>query len=304
MTVRGAIASFVQQENINFLLTNRLPRRWLTLLMGRVSRIEQPLAVELGMALWRLFGDLDLSDARTTAFRSLHECFTRQLQDGARPVDPDPAIIVSPCDAIVGAMGCVRAGAVLQAKGAPYSLLDLLVDPGLVRAYGGGSYVTLRLTAGMYHRVHAPHDCRIEQVTYVSGDTWNVNPIALQRIERLFCRNERAIIRCRLSAPAAFGAPVQFGCAGPLLTLVPVAAILVASIRLHCIDVPLNLRYRGPNVMRCDARLQKGAELGWFEHGSTVIVFAPPGVVLCDGLQQGRIIRMGEPLMRLTADAP
>jgi phosphatidylserine decarboxylase len=304
VTVRAAIARFVQQQDINFLLTNRLPRRWLTLLMGRVSRIEQPLVFELAMALWRLFGDLDLSDARATTFRSLHECFTRQLQDGARPVDPDPAIIVSPCDAIVGAMGRVRAGAVLQAKGAPYSLLDLLVDPALVRAYGGGSYVTLRLTAGMYHRFHAPHDCRIEQVTYVSGDTWNVNPIALQRIERLFCRNERAIIRCRLSAPAAHSAATKPGCAGPLLTLVPVAAILVASIRLHCIDVPLNLRYRGPNIMPCDAALQKGAELGWFEHGSTLIVFAPPGVELCDGLQHGRIIRMGQPLMRLTAGAP
>ena len=59
----------------------------------------------------------------------------------------------------------------------------------------GGQYVTLRLTAAMYHRFHAPHDCRVRQVTYVSGDTWNVNPIALKRVERLFCRNERAVIR-------------------------------------------------------------------------------------------------------------
>jgi len=54
-------------------------------------------------------------------------------------------------------------------------------------------YVTLRVTSGMYHRFHAPHDCRVEQVTYVAGDTWNVNPIALKRVEKLFCKNERAI---------------------------------------------------------------------------------------------------------------
>ncbi len=64
----------------------------------------------------------------------------------------------------------------LQAKGFPYTLMDLLGDEELVRAYLNGSFVTLRLTSGMYHRFHAPYDCRVEQVTYVSGDTWNVNP--------------------------------------------------------------------------------------------------------------------------------
>ncbi|HUJ54133.1 MAG TPA: phosphatidylserine decarboxylase, partial [Steroidobacteraceae bacterium] len=105
-----------------------------------------------------------------------------------------------------------------------------------------------------------------------------------------FCRNERAIIRCRLSP------------AGCLLTLVPVAAILVASIRLHCVDVPLNLKYRGPNELWCAATLCKGEEMGWFEHGSTIIVFAPLGVALCAGLRQGSVIRMGQPLLRLAGE--
>ena len=290
MTVRATLAKIAHQEDLNFLLTNRLPRRWLTLCMGWLSRLEQPLIRDACMALWRLFAELDLSEARTTHFRSLHECFTRQLKDGARCIDPDPAVVVSPCDGIVGAMGRVVAGSALQAKGAPYSLMDLLADTELVRSYTGGSFVTLRLTSGMYHRFHAPYDCRVEHVTYVSGDTWNVNPIALQRVEKLFCRNERAIIRCRLSP------------AGCLLTLVPVAAILVASIRLHCVDVPLNLKYRGPNELWCAATLCKGEEMGWFEHGSTIIVFAPLGVALCAGLRQGSVIRMGQPLLRLAGE--
>jgi phosphatidylserine decarboxylase len=287
MTPRSVIARFTQQEDLNFLLTNRLPRRWLTLFTGWLSRLEQPLVRASCIAIWRLFSELDLSEARTTQFKSLHDCFTRELKDGARRIDPDRAVLVSPCDAIIGAMGQVAAGAVLQAKGFPYTLLDLLGDEELVGSYLKGSYVTLRLTSGMYHRFHAPYDCRVQQVTYVSGDTWNVNPIALQRIERLFCKNERAIIRCRL-VPS-----------GELITLVPVAAILVASVRLHFLDVLLHLKYRGPNTIRCDVPLHKGEEMGWFQHGSTIIAFAPEGVTLCERLRQGSVIRMGEPLLRL-----
>jgi phosphatidylserine decarboxylase len=292
MTVRSVIVRIAQQEDVNFLLTNRLPRRWITLFVGWLSRLERPLLCRACIAVWRLFTEVDLSDAQSTDFKSLHQCFTRELKPGARHVDPDPAVVVSPCDGIVGAMGRVCAGSVFQAKGFPYTLMDLLNDSELVARYVQGSFVTLRLTSGMYHRFHAPYDCRVEQVTYVSGDTWNVNPITLERVENLFCKNERAIIRCRLAD------------SDHLITLVPVAAILVASIRLHCVDVLLNLRYRGPNRIFCDAPLRKGEEMGWFEHGSTMIVFAPPGVSLCPGLSEGSIIRMGRPLLRLTASDP
>jgi phosphatidylserine decarboxylase len=80
---------------------------------------------------------------------------------------------------------------------------------------------------------------------------------------------------------------------------VPVAAVLVASIRLHFLNVLLHLKHRGPNVMPCDARLHKGEEMGWFEHGSTIIVFAPDGYALCDNVRPGVVIRMGESLLRL-----
>jgi len=276
----------VQQEDLNFLLTNRIPRRWLTLLVGRLSRIERPWFCAAAIALWRLFSDLDLSEAKKTRFKSLHECFTRELQDGARPIDGDPAILASPCDALVGACGRVEEGMVLQAKGFPYPLRDLLGDEGLVDYYRRGQFATLRLTSAMYHRFHAPYDCRVESVSYISGDTWNVNPIALKRVERLFCKNERAVIHCRLPS-------------GMLITLVPVAAILVASIRLKFLDVRLHLKYAGPNMIRCDAPLRKGEEMGWFEHGSTIIVFAPESVSLVDGLGEGGRVRVGEGLLRL-----
>jgi phosphatidylserine decarboxylase len=285
MTAKTLIARLMQQEDLNFLLTNRIPRSLLTRLMGRLSRVEQPWVCRACIALWRLFSDLDLSEAKHTQFKSVHECFTRELKQGARPIDADPCYLISPCDALVGACGRVEQGTVLQAKGFPYPLLDLLGDSELVRYYQDGQYATLRLTSGMYHRFHAPGDCRVEQVNYISGDTWNVNPIALKRVERLFCKNERAVIRCRLPD-------------GAVLTLVPVAAILVASMRLRFLDVLLHLRYRGPNVIPCDASLSRGEEMGWFEHGSTIIVFAPRGAALSEGVLEGKRIRMGEKLLR------
>jgi phosphatidylserine decarboxylase len=284
MTGRSLIDRIVQQEDLNFLLTNRIPRRWLTLFVGWLSRIENPWVCAACIALWRLFSDLDLSDAKRTRFNSLRDCFTRELKEGARPIDADPSVLASPCDALVGACGRVTDGCVVQAKGFPYPLIDLLGDPELVRYYRDGHYATLRLTSSMYHRFHAPCDGRVEQVNYISGDTWNVNPIALRRVENLFCKNERAVIRCRLPS-------------GALLTLVPVAAILVASIRLKFLDVLLHLRYRGPNVIPCDVPLVKGQEMGWFEHGSTIIVFVPRGMALNADIREGDRIHMGQALM-------
>ena len=287
MTLRAPILRLLAQEDLNFLLTNRIPRRLATQFIGWFSQIEQPLVRELSIGLWRFFSDLDLSEAKKSHFRSMHDCFIRELKEDARPIDHDPKILVSPCDAIVGACGTIIGTGLYQIKGFPYTSADLFCDRALAEAHRDGRYVTLRLTSSMYHRFHAPHDCRVDQVTYISGDTWNVNPIALRRVERLFCKNERALLRTRLTAT------------GHIVTLVPVAAVLVASIRLHFIDVVLGLKRRGPNVIACDAAFRKGEEIGWFQHGSTIIVLAPDGFSLHEDVRENTTIRVGQPLMRL-----
>jgi phosphatidylserine decarboxylase len=285
MRIRQAIVKFVHQEDLNFLLTNRIPRRLVTQFIGWFSKIEQPLIRNLSIGTWRFFSDLDLGEAKETKFRSMHDCFTRELKDGARPIDMDPAVLVSPCDAIVGASGRVSDGQVFQIKGFPYALSDLLVDADHAQSFRDGCYATLRLTSSMYHRFHAPYDCRVESVTHISGDTWNVNPIALKRVERLFCKNERAVIRTRLSG------------SGAAMTLVPVAAILVAGIRLRFLDEMLRGAEPGRRTFACDASLRKGDEMGWFEHGSTIIVFVPEAFALCREVREGMTIRAGQPLM-------
>lgn len=276
------------QEDINFLLTNRIPRIALTRLMGWFSRIESPWLTRMSIAVWRLFTDLDLTDARESRFTSLQACFTRSLRDGARPVDPRPHMLCSPCDAIVGAHGVIEHGQVYQAKGMAYSLRELIGAEEATRMLPrleGGVFITLRLTSAMYHRFHAPDAMTVEQLTYISGDTWNVNPIALKRVERLFCRNERAVIRARLSSGQA------------RFLMVPVAAVLVASMRFHFANVLLNLRWAGPNRIPCNARLVRGQEMGWFEHGSTIIMLIPPEHSLCPGISTGSNVKMGQALI-------
>lgn len=288
MTLRSTLARIVLQEDLNFLLTNRIPRRLATQIVGRISRSEQPLIRTISMWVWQLFSDLDLSEAKSTDFRSLHDCFVRELKQGARPIDTDPAVLTSPCDGILGAHGPVTGTQAFQIKGFPYRLEHLLGNAEEAAAFRDGTFVTLRLTSSMYHRFHAPADCRAEQVTYISGDTWNVNPIALKRIEALFCRNERAAIRLRLQDN------------GQTITIVAVAAILVASIRLRFIDISHDLR-AGPRIRTCAASLRRGEEMGWFQHGSTIVVLAPPGFRLCEGLSEGSRIQMGEALLHVPA---
>jgi phosphatidylserine decarboxylase len=141
----------------------------------------------------------------------------------------------------------------------------------------------------MYHRFHAPYNCTVEHVSYIPGDTWNVNPASLKRIPRLYCRNERAVIRLVLDG------------SGEVVTLVAVAAILVAGIRLRFLDLLINSGCRETTELPCHAPLGKGEEMGWFEHGSTIIALAPRGVALAAGVAEGARMRMGRPLMQLPA---
>jgi phosphatidylserine decarboxylase len=275
-----------QQETVNFVLTNRIPRKLVTRFVGWFSRIENPLVCRLSIAVWTMFaGSLRLDEARKATFTSLHDCFIRELKPGVRPIDRSAEVLVSPCDAIVGACGTIRGNELLQAKGRSYALDDLLaVDRSDVERFRGGCYATLRLTSTMYHRFHAPANCEIRDTTYVSGDTWNVNPPALKRIAGLYCKNERAVIHARLDD-------------GAEIALVAVAAILVASIHLHFVDVPLTVTYDGRHRVACGASFRRGDELGYFHHGSTIVVVAPAGFELCANVGEGEVIRMGEPLL-------
>lgn len=288
-TPKRALPDLSLGERANFLLTNRIPRRLFTRLMGWYSRIENRSLTRLSIWIWQRFADdLRLEEAACTDFKSVHDCFTRKLRPDARPINTAPEVLISPCDAVVGEFGNVADLTVIQAKGFPYTLGELLGNACLAEPYRHGRFVTLRLKSSMYHHFHAPLAGEVRGISYISGDTWNVNPIALKKIERLFCRNERAVIQ------------LQGACPEQTITLVPVAAILVASMRLEGLTAPLNLQYKGPNQINLQRRYQKGEPMGYFEHGSTIVLLTPRSFAFCNSITTGETIRVGQPLMYLS----
>jgi phosphatidylserine decarboxylase len=287
------LARFFLQEDLNFLVTNRIPRRLATRAMASFSRIRSRRLTRVSLRVWQLFADdLRLDEAEQAEFDSLHECFTRRLKAGARPIDADRDVVVSPCDAIVGAHGPVIGTRLIQAKGLGYTLRDLLGDAGAATTFEQGTFITLRLQANMYHRFHAPCDGRVRKVTYIAGDTWNVNPIALERVERLFCRNERAVVTFEPDWPST------------ALAMVPIAAILVGGIRFSFLPTPLTLRHRGQTSFDSDVALPKGKEMGRFEAGSTIVLLVSGPFRLVPGLACGQRVSMGRALLRYAAHSP
>ena len=282
----SVVQTLSKREQLNFLLTNRIPRRGLTLFMGWYSQIESQPLTKFSIWMWSLFAeDLKLQDAKKRRFTSLGDCFTRELKDGLRPIAKHPELVVSPCDAIIGEYGDIQGTQVFQAKGFPYDISELIPNLHMHHKFQDGKYITLRLKSSMYHRFHAPVDCSVSKVTYISGDTWNVNPVTLKRIEKLFCNNERAVVELQCNHTTS------------CITLVPVAAILVASMKFNFLPQVLDLKYQGPNNILCDAQFKKGDEMGYFQHGSTIILFATSNYEFCEDIEKSKQIQMGQPLL-------
>ena len=284
-TLRSMLEAVTGHPGLNFAVTNRIPRRWLTRLVARLSRIESRAVYRLSMTLWEMgAGSLHLEEAERSDFRSVHECFVRRLKPGARVIDATPGSLVSPCDGIVVSAGRIVEGTLIQAKGHGYSLTELFAGGERAERFEQGHYVTLRLTSAMYHRFHAPADCRVNRVAYVPGDTWNVNPPALARVDRLYCRNTRVVVS---STPCGHDEPI---------VMVAVGAILVASVQLLFLPFALDETYAGRPLIRCDVALRKGEEMGFFQHGSTMIVIAPDRFRPAPPVETGDIVRVGQRL--------
>src|SRR5262249_14811638 len=118
--LRRAVLRPLLPEDLNFLLTNRIPRRLATLLAARLSRLEVEWLTPLVIGVWQFFADdLHVEEARARRFRRLHECFIRELREGVRPIDPDPRVVVSPCDGVVGAFLSGHASGIPMARAYP-----------------------------------------------------------------------------------------------------------------------------------------------------------------------------------------
>lgn len=266
-----------------------VPRLALSRLAGRVAAARLPRALrELEI---RVFGHLvgvDFGEMRDPIghFGSLQDFFTRALKEGARPIDPDPAALVAPCDGFWGESGAVEGGTLLQVKGRSYSLAALLGGAEEARPYEGGRYATFYLSPRDYHRFHAPCAARVVRAAYIPGTLWPVNRAGLEGIPALFAQNERICAFLEID-------PVE---SGRTICLVAVGATMVGKVRLRFDDLTTN---EGRAVIERRAYappghvLAKGEEWGRFEFGSTIVMIAAPGTADIEAPSPGSVLRLG-----------
>jgi phosphatidylserine decarboxylase len=273
-----------------------LPRHWLTAVTHRLTRIRyRPAKDRMINAFVRLY-DIDLDEVARAApeeFDSLNDFFTRELAPGARPVDGDPASVVSPADGTVSQAGIIAERDLLQAKGFEYTVDELLaVDLETAARFTGGRFATIYLAPHNYHRVHMPFAGRLETAHFVPGELFSVNDATAATIPRLFSRNERLCLHFT-------------GASGPF------AVVLVGALNVGSISTPWTGEIRARKHGMVESLdigaerpvLDKGDLLGWFNLGSTVIVLFPDGAVEWDDfLATGCAVRMGEAIGRRTND--
>lgn len=237
-----------------------LPRVALSRAFGRFTRLERPrwLASASIHLFLRLYPRIDLAEARRDRpqdYRSLLDFFTRGLKPEARPLAD--SLLVSPCDGAFGQSGPIEAGLVLQAKGVPYRLADLLEDPELAASFEGGAFATIYLAPFNYHRVHHPVGGHLRRGRHIAGDLWPVNRAAVSGIPGLFVRNERSWVE--IEAPAGRA-----------------VVVLVGALNVGSIVIPARpeaeRKAPGPWSPEAAPEVAPGDELGIFETGSTVIL--------------------------------
>jgi phosphatidylserine decarboxylase len=224
-------------------------------------------------------------------YDSFNAFFTRALAAGARPLDPDPARILSPCDAVVSLAGTLQGEQLLQAKGHRYSLQALLAGaPEWTQRLRGGSFATLYLAPRDYHRVHMPLEGRLQAAWHVPGRLFSVNAATTERVPGLFARNERLI--CAFDSPrgsfvvvlvgALFVGSIQsiwHGEVTPWRTDARAAAAAAGAGTAAGLGAGVHPLQPGTGAELWQPR---GAELGRFNMGSTVIVLLPPGLAAWD----------------------
>ncbi len=273
-----------------------LPHHGISRLILRATRVK---AAWFKLPLLRWFVqryNVDMSEAANPdllSYATFNHFFTRELRAGARPFDSQPNRVICPADGRISAIGYLHDRSILQAKGRDYDLQTLLGgDAQLASQFAGGAFATIYLSPRDYHRYHMPLAGRLQQMIYVPGRLFSVNPATVRRVRNLFARNERVV--------AIFDSIV-----GPM-AVIPVGALNVACIELvwHGVVTP---PHRQPvhrwKYDRADEviRLDKGAEMGRFNMGSTVILVFPKDVLRWDeNLKSGDAVRMGQGMGTLT----
>lgn len=271
-----------------------LPHHTLSRLVGGLAASEKPW-IKNPLIKWfsQRFG-ISLEEAKIqdpTAFPSFNAFFTRALQEGARPIDATEQGIVSPADGVVSQCGQIRGSDVLQAKGAYFSVYELLGgDAALAEEFINGHFATIYLSPKDYHRVHMPISGTLRKILYVPGRLFSVNNATAEQVPKLFARNERAV--CVFDTDAG-----------------PVAVILVGAMIVAAIETvftgqitPLANKVQTIDFSKQPLSHEKGEELGRFLLGSTVVLLFPENACQWQPeLAAGSTLKMGQLIGKTTA---
>ncbi|MCP4878132.1 MAG: phosphatidylserine decarboxylase [Gammaproteobacteria bacterium] len=230
---------------------------------------------------------VNMDDAEETEigyYQTFNEFFTRPIKSDIRPIAPGDNTLACPCDGTVSQAGPIRSGAIMQAKGRGYSALELLGgDKAMATEFANGRFATIYLAPHDYHRLHMPLDANMKRIIHVPGRLFSVAPWTVQEIPRLFARNERLV--CYFETRA-----------GPMV-MVLVGAINVAAI--ETVWSGLVTPPRGKKISEFDyshtrKKISKGAEMGRFNMGSTVILLTAGKVEWLPHIKPGQSVKMGQ----------
>lgn len=270
-------------------LQRALPQHRLSRLAGRLAETRIPWVRRLLIQAAIRHFEIDLTEAAEPdgeRYASFNDFFTRALKTGARPLMGDARTLVSPADGVISEAGRIAGNSLLQAKGHTFTLEALLGESGArSAALREGCFATIYLSPRDYHRVHMPLSGTLIATRYIPGRLFSVNRRTAHALPNLYAGNERLV--CWFDTLA-----------GPM-AVVLVGALLVAGIETVWQGRYLPGRLREDSFEANPVELTRGAELGRFSFGSTVIVLAPPGVELTMATS-GLSVRMGEELGRLT----
>ena len=239
--------------------------------------------------------NVDMSEAerqQPEQFINFNDFFTRALKEGARPIAEGEDVVVSPADGAISEMGTLQYGRILQAKGHSYSAVSLLGGcTERAKPFINGEFATIYLSPKDYHRVHMPVAGALKEAYYVPGDLFSVNQTTANNVDNLFARNERLV--CLFETES-----------GPM-AMVLVGAMIVAGIETVWSGQVAPLKKEAMKLFCTEADapllLDKGAEMGRFKLGSTVILLYPEGVINWrDHLAAGAPVKMGEAIAHQT----
>jgi phosphatidylserine decarboxylase len=279
------------RERLFVWFQHALPHHGLSRLTLAATRVRTPWFRNLLIRGFLTLFSVDMRDAAETdpyRYASFNEFFTRALRKDARPVAAGAADIACPVDGRVSECGALLGDSLLQAKGRYYSVLELLAGQDWAARFCGGTFATIYLAPFNYHRIHMPARGRLLDTVYVPGRLFSVNEATARRVPRLFARNERVLTLFE----GDFG---EFA-------VVLVGALNVGSMAtVWAGDITPAARRTIAHIPARDTLLDKGAELGRFNMGSTVIVLFPPGRARWrPTLAAGTSVQMGELLGELS----